>query len=100
MSYLQPSQFPILTLLVLSPLVGMLLALFAPNDRLVKRAAVAWSLVPLALAVYLWAGFDSSLVRDGQGVVQFVERVPWIDAIHINYFLGVDGISLPLVILT
>ncbi len=100
MTYLQPSHFPILTLLVLSPLVGMLLAFFAPNDRLVKRGAVAWSLVPLALAVYLWAGFDSSLVRDGQGVVQFVERVPWIDAIHINYFLGVDGISLPLVILT
>ncbi|HEU5013638.1 MAG TPA: NADH-quinone oxidoreductase subunit M, partial [Roseiflexaceae bacterium] len=75
MTYLQPSHFPVLTLLVLSPLVGMLLTFFAPNDRLVKRGAVAWSLAPLVLAVYLWAGFDSSLVRDGQGVVQFVERV-------------------------
>ncbi len=39
-------------------------------------------------------------MADGQGAIQFVEKLPWIDAIKVDYFVGVDGISLPLVILT
>src|SRR6266545_7714391 len=57
-------------------------------------------LTSLGIAIFLWAGFDRAAVADGQAVVQFVEKVNWIQAIQVDYFLGVDGISLPLVILT
>src|SRR6266545_5139103 len=104
MNYLQLSNGPWLTLLVLSPVVGLLLVALAGalrlDDRLVKIAATAWTLTSLGIAIFLWAGFDRAAVADGQAVVQFVEKVNWIQAIQVDYFLGVDGISLPLVILT
>ena len=104
MAYLAFSDGAWLTLLVLSPVVGALLVALGGamrlDDRVVKVSATAWSLTSLGLAIALWAGFDPAAVAEGQGVVQFVEKVPWIDAIKVDYFLGVDGISLPLVILT
>ncbi|MBK9711601.1 MAG: NADH-quinone oxidoreductase subunit M [Kouleothrix sp.] len=104
MNYLQMSDGPWLTLLVLSPIAGLLLVTLAGalrlDDRLVKVGATAWSLTSLGLAIFLWAGFNPSAVADGQGTIQFVEKVSWITAIRVDYFLGVDGISLPLVILT
>ncbi|HEX9370127.1 MAG TPA: NADH-quinone oxidoreductase subunit M [Roseiflexaceae bacterium] len=104
MNYLQLSNGPWLTLLVLSPVVGLLLVALAGalrlDDRLVKIGATAWTLTSLGIAIFLWAGFDRAAVADGQAVVQFVEKVNWIQAIQVDYFLGVDGISLPLVILT
>jgi NADH-quinone oxidoreductase subunit M len=99
-----PDGMPWLTLLLLSPLVGLLLvglaALLRLDDRTVKFGVVAWMLVPLGLAIAVWAGFNPTLSSSGQGMVQFVERVPWIQAIEVDYFLGVDGISMPLVLLT
>jgi NADH-quinone oxidoreductase subunit M len=104
MNYLQMSDGPWLTFLVLSPVVGALLVALAGamrlDDRLVKVGATAWSLTSLGLAIFLWAGFNPGAVSDGQAVVQFVEKIPWINAIKVDYFLGVDGISLPLVVLT
>jgi NADH-quinone oxidoreductase subunit M len=104
MNYLQFSDGPWLTLLVLSPIAGLLLVMLAGalrlDDRLVKLGATAWSLTSLGLAIVLWAGFNPTAASDGQGVIQFVEKVTWIEAIRVDYFLGVDGISLPLVILT
>ncbi|MFL5801854.1 MAG: NuoM family protein [Roseiflexaceae bacterium] len=95
---------PYLTLLILTPVAGaILIAIMGAarvDDRMVKVIATIWSLVPIALAVVIWSGFDPSAVAEGQGVVQFVEKLPWIDAIKVDYFLGVDGISLPLVLLT
>jgi NADH-quinone oxidoreductase subunit M len=104
MPYMQTAEFPWLTTLILLPLVGMLLvgvagALRLP-DRLVKHGATLFAFAPLGLAIYLWARFDPNAVADGQGVVQFVERVPWVQAIKVDYLLGIDGISLPLVLLT
>ncbi|HEX5691055.1 MAG TPA: NADH-quinone oxidoreductase subunit M [Roseiflexaceae bacterium] len=104
MPYLSFSDGAWLSFLVLSPVVGALLVALGGamrmEDRVVKLAATAWSLTSLGLAIVLWAAFDSTAVADGQGVIQFVEKIPWIDAIKVDYFLGVDGISLPLVILT
>src|ERR1044071_4078805 len=100
MNYLLVSDGVWLSLLVLTPLVGVLLVALAGAaklpDRIVKIGATAWSLIPIGLAAYVWAGFDPTLVSDGQGVVQFVEHINWIQAIRVDYFLGVDGISLPL----
>src|SRR5215212_9867800 len=104
MNYLQLSDGPWLTLLVLSPIAGLLLVMLAGamrlDDRVVKLGATAWSLVSLGLAIFIWAGFNPTAVAEGQGVIQFVEKISWIEAIKVDYFLGVDGISLPLVILT
>jgi NADH-quinone oxidoreductase subunit M len=104
MAYLAFSDGAWLTFLVLSPVVGALLVALGGamrlDDRVVKLSATAWSLTSLGLAIALWAGFDPAAVADGQGVVQFVEKVPWIEAIKVDYFVGVDGISMPLVILT
>ncbi|GAB4206145.1 MAG: NADH-quinone oxidoreductase subunit M [Roseiflexaceae bacterium] len=104
MSYLEFADGPWLTLLVLSPLVGLLLlglgAALRLDARTVKIGATLWSLTTLGMAIFIRADFDPGLVRDGQGVVQFVERVAWVEAIRVDYFLGVDGISLPLVLLT
>ncbi|HEU4322440.1 MAG TPA: NADH-quinone oxidoreductase subunit M [Roseiflexaceae bacterium] len=104
MSYLEFADGPWLTLLILSPLAGLLLlglaAALRLDERTTKIGATLWSLTTLGLAIFVRADFDPGLVRDGQGVVQFVERVPWVEAIRVEYFLGVDGISLPLVLLT
>jgi NADH-quinone oxidoreductase subunit M len=105
-AYLIPSPdgVPWLTLLLLSPLLGAALVGLAGalrwDDRIVRIGATAWTGVPIALAFLVWARFDATAVAGGQGVVQLVERVPWIRAVRVDYFLGVDGISLPLVLLT
>lgn len=104
MDYLQFSDGPWLTLLVLSPLAGLLLVALAGalrlDDRLVKVGAAAWTLTSIGLAVFIWSRFNPAAVAGDQGMVQFVEKVAWIEAIRVDYFLGVDGISLPLVLLT
>ncbi|HMQ32925.1 MAG TPA: NADH-quinone oxidoreductase subunit M [Chloroflexaceae bacterium] len=104
--YLLPSPdgVPWLTLLLLSPLLGMLLVGLAGwlrlDDRTVRLGATAWMGVPIALAAVVWARFDPAATAAGQGAVQLVEKVPWINAIRVDYFVGVDGLSLPLVLLT
>jgi NADH:ubiquinone oxidoreductase subunit 4 (subunit M) len=104
MTYLAYASTPWLTLLILSPLVGLALTALAGalrlDDRTVIIGATAWSTVPLALAIIVWVGFNPNATADGQGVVQFVEKIPWVQAIRVDYFVGVDGISMPLVILT
>ncbi|HWQ11931.1 MAG TPA: NADH-quinone oxidoreductase subunit M [Roseiflexaceae bacterium] len=103
-SYLELSAVPWLTLLILAPLAGVLLvalaALLRLDDRIVKVGAAAWSSVPIGIAAVVWAGFDPRAVAEGQGVVQFVELAPWVRAVRVDYFVGVDGISMPLVLLT
>ena len=104
MGYLTQSTLPWLTILLLLPLIGALLPLLAGplrlDDRTVKLGATLWSLLPLGLVIFLWAGFDATAVAAGQGVGQYVERIPWGDAQRVDYFVGIDGLSLPLVVLT
>ncbi|MBX0327531.1 NADH-quinone oxidoreductase subunit M [Oscillochloris sp. ZM17-4] len=105
-AYLIPSPggVPWLTLLMLSPLLGIALVGMAGalrwDDRLVKIGVTAWMGLPIAIAAVVAAGFNATATADGQGAVQFVEKIPWIQAIRVDYFLGVDGLSLPLVLLT
>ncbi|WP_031458152.1 complex I subunit 4 family protein [Chloroflexus sp. MS-G] len=104
--YLIPAAdgVPWLTLLMLSPLVGIALIglawLIRLNERIVKVGVLAWTGVPLLLAIMIWMRFDPQAVAGGQGAVQLVERIPWIQAVQVDYFLGIDGLSLPLVLLT
>lgn len=79
---------------VFLPALGALAVLLV-RDRMVKRVAAAVTLADLALAVSLWAGFDVS-----SSAIQFVERQLWVPGLNIHYYLGVDGLNLPMVLLT
>ena len=86
----------ILTIVIFLPLAGaILLAFFPRRDRDVRYFALAVSLITLLASLHLPWYF----VR-GQNGFQFEENLPWISHPNIHYHLGVDGISLWLVILT
>ena len=105
MNYLaMTGGFPWLSTLIFLPLVGALLAAFGPegeDGRLTKWGSFAWSLMPLGIAIYLWATYRGATTDGGlQQVFQFGERLPWIRVLGVEYKLGLDGIALPLVLLT
>ncbi|MBK9241815.1 MAG: NADH-quinone oxidoreductase subunit M [Acidobacteria bacterium] len=86
-----------LTLLVLLPLVGGLLVLLLgkDRDRLVRQVALSISLVTFLASLWLWSGFDAASAD-----FQFVERYTWLPDFGISYHVGLDGITLWLVLLT
>ena len=91
---------PILSLAILLPLLGAILLLFINNrdgskDALIRNITLGVSLITFAVTLALWAGFHPS----GESF-QFVERHPWIPAFGIEYYLGIDGLSLMLIVLT
>lgn len=89
--------FPILSTLIWLPIIGGLLILFIGRDRdtLAKWLSLAVAMVTFILSIPLWTQFDTSTAA-----MQFVEKVEWIPTFNIYYFLGVDGLSMPLVLLT
>jgi NADH-quinone oxidoreductase subunit M len=90
-------QTTLLSLLIWLPIVGGFLVM-ALGDRRVSAArwlALAISVVTLALCVPLYLGFDGSTAA-----FQFQQNLPWIPAFNARYSIGVDGIALPLIILT
>ncbi|MCL5074650.1 MAG: NADH-quinone oxidoreductase subunit M [Chloroflexi bacterium] len=86
-----------LSLIIFLPLVGAIMIAILPKEsgRAIKLTAAGFSLACLLLALLLFAQFDVS--HSGP---QFVEKSPWIPTFGVSYFLGVDGLSLPLVLLT
>jgi NADH-quinone oxidoreductase subunit M len=88
---------PLLTLILFSPTAAAFIMLLLPKERvgLIRWAAVLTSLVPLGLSIFLWTSYDPSL----EGF-QFVEKFPWYEAVNSSFHLGVDGISVPMVLLT
>jgi NADH-quinone oxidoreductase subunit M len=71
------------------------MALFARNDRQARWTAAAFSIATLVLSLIVWARLDLS----AEGL-QFVQRNEWIKAFNVEYYIGVDGLSAPLVALT
>ncbi|MFD3164828.1 NuoM family protein [Herpetosiphon sp. NSE202] len=106
--FIKFSDWSITTLIALSPLVGMLLALVFPkpaqNSRTIAWGVFAWSLVPLGLTLFLWlsGGFNPALasVTGDQAMIQQVDRVRWVPFFNADYFVGLDGMNFPLVFLT
>lgn len=88
----------LLSLLIWLPMLGGILAIAVGGDEHPDRArivALITTLICWGLCVLLYLGFDNS-----SSAMQFKEFVPWIKAYNINYSLGVDGISLPLILLS
>ncbi len=93
----------ILSILIWLPIIGGLgiLAFGDGGDASSARAGsmrlltLAISLLTFVVSIYLYVGFDG-----GTAAMQFVERAPWIETLHVEYYLGIDGISAPLILLT
>lgn len=90
-------QGHLLTWVTFIPVIGMLGILFVPNDRkdVVKVVAAVATGLQLWIAAMILFGFDSS-----EAGMQFVEQYDWIKTFNIQYFMGIDGLSVPLVLLT
>ena len=90
-------NFPLLSLIVWSPMLAAVLVSLLPAQPLTvpRRAAFGLSLIPFVLSLVLLAQFDPTV-----GALQLTETVPWMPSLGVYYSLGVDGISLWLVLLT
>jgi len=87
----------LLTVLIFLPTAGALLLLLIPKSAVgaAKGVALAFATVELALSIPLWTRFDPQMPG-----FQFAERASWVPSLGISYSLGIDGISLVLVLLT
>jgi len=87
----------LLSLILFFPSIAAVVILFLPKDKtkLLRWFALGASLIPLALSLMVWIRFRSS-----QSGFQFVEQYPWYEAIGSSIHLGVDGLSLTMVLLT
>ena len=83
--------------MIFIPLLGMVAVLLLPreSEELVKRVTLLFTLIPLALAVALFISYDRSTAG-----TQYVVNVPWIQAFNIQYHIGIDGLSVTLLLLT
>ena len=87
----------LLSFLIWLPIVGGVLVLLLGDARLqaAKWVALLTAVAALVLCIPLYTGFDGSTAA-----YQFQQNLPWIPAFHADYHLGVDGIALPLILLT
>jgi len=93
----------LLSILIWLPVVGGFAVLAIGDDGdassgragLSRMVALGVSILTLLLSVFLYTGFDGA-----SAAMQFVERIAWIESLSADYYLGVDGISAPLILLT
>ncbi|NUM46009.1 MAG: NADH-quinone oxidoreductase subunit M [Anaerolineales bacterium] len=90
-------SFPVLSVITFAPLVAGLLLLFVPADRKneVRVGALAAAAFTLALSFWVYFTYDGAA-----GGYQFIEKYDWLPALGVSYYVGVDGMSTPLVLLT
>jgi NADH-quinone oxidoreductase subunit M len=93
-------EFSYLTTILFLPAAGAALIAFVVGNspRRIKWTAAIFTFVPLILSVTLFAQFDRS--PTAAGIIQFEEKALWIAALNAHYHLGVDGLSMPLALLT
>jgi NADH-quinone oxidoreductase subunit M len=99
--------WPVLSVIVWLPILGGIVVMLLGSEarspsgtgkaraQLGKQVALGTSVVTFVLSIPLWTGFDFD-----SAAMQFVENVAWIPRLNASYALGVDGISMPLVLLT
>ena len=89
--------FPWLTVLTFTPLVGglMVIGMRAQRSNLARSLALIFSFISMALAVLVWKNFDSSSTE-----LQFVKRHTWVPSLGIEYFVGLDGLSMLMILLS
>lgn len=90
-------NFPILSVIVFTPLVAAALILLMPAERKNETRVIALAAAVFALTLSVWVYFT---YNQGLAGYQFQEQYSWLPALGISYFVGVDGLSAPLVLLT
>jgi len=88
---------PLLSLIIWLPILFGIVVFATGGDRnaqLARWIALVGSILGFLVAIPLYTGFDSALTT-----MQFVENHPWFERFNVNYHLGVDGISMPLILL-
>jgi NADH-quinone oxidoreductase subunit M len=87
----------LLTIILFFPVLAALVILFIPSDqvRVIRWTALIASMIPLGVAIFLWRSFDPNLSG-----FQFAEQYRWYEAINSTFHIGVDGLSLTMVLLT
>jgi len=87
----------LLTYLIFIPLLGAVVIMFMKQEQktAIRGIATAATAIPLVLSFVMLAQYDPSTPA-----MQFVEKVSWIPALNVNYHLGADGISVPMLFLT
>ena len=90
-------NLPILSIITLTPVIGAIIIMIIPEKehKLIKYTALLASGVSLFFSLYVYYHYDKI-----KGGLQFLEEIPWISKFGISYSMGVDGISIPLIILT
>ncbi len=97
MTSMEMAGFPILTAILMSTVLGLLAILFIPAERtkLIKQVSLGFATLGLVLCIWLYFAYDQQ--KSG---LQFVERVLWVKSLGIYWFNAVDGINLPMLLLT
>ncbi|MFH1561798.1 MAG: NADH-quinone oxidoreductase subunit M [Nitrospirota bacterium] len=90
-------NIPILSLIIFIPLIGGILLLFLPKDKdkQIKTVATTIAVIPVILTGWVCLLFDQTTAQ-----IQFMEKVNWIPSLGISYLVGLDGLGLPMVIIT
>lgn len=94
-------EFPYLSSLIFIPIVGMVVVMFLPKQRLgaIRWTSTVVSLFPMLIS--FWITWDYFFNHSGSHLMAYVEGpFNWIPSLSIQYYLGVDGISVPMVFLT
>lgn len=91
------SDWPLLSLAIWLPIIGGIMALFSgdKNPDGARKIALVFSIATFLITIPLYTAFDNTT-----HLMQFVEKSSWIPEFNIQYYLGVDGISMPLILLT
>jgi NADH-quinone oxidoreductase subunit M len=90
-------QFPILSVIVFTPIIAGMLILLIPSDRKSEVRVTALAAATIALILSGWVYFNYNVITGGY---QFLEKYEWLPQMGISYFVGVDGMNAPLVLLT
>jgi NADH-quinone oxidoreductase subunit M len=90
-------NFPILTFMTFVPLLGVIAVLLLKRESVgaIRWTSAFFSFIPLVASIFLLTGYDWST-----SAIQFVERYPWFPQVNITYFMGADGLSVPMLFLT
>ncbi|MDD3580775.1 MAG: NADH-quinone oxidoreductase subunit M [Desulfobacca sp.] len=91
------ADFPYLTCMLLAPVVGLTIILFLKEEWhfLIRVVSLSAAAIALGLSIYTFVNYDTAL-----GGLQFVEKYEWVKSFGIYYYVGVDGINAPLLLLT
>ena len=89
------ADLPLLSIVIWTPIIGGIIVLLSGDKEPsgARKLALIFAILGFVLSIPLYTLFDSS-----SHAMQFVELYPWIGEFSINYHLGVDGISMPLIL--